>query len=103
MQSTTPAKPVVFLSGEIKTPPFGTSARQDAGNALRRLQEGDSLSLPLSRPMPSIGRRCHELRIADATQAVTWRIVYRIDADAILVAAAFAKKTEQTPEREIDN
>ncbi len=91
------------MSGEIKTPPFGTSARQDAGNALRRLQEGDSLSLPLSRPMPSIGRRCHELRIADATQAVTWRIVYRIDADAILVAAVFAKKTEQTPKREIDN
>ena len=83
MQSTTPAKPVVFLSGEIKTPPFGTSARQDAGNALRRLQEGDSLSLP--------------------PQAVTWRIVYRIDADAILVAAVFAKKTEQTPKREIDN
>ena len=103
MQSTMPAKPVIFLSGEIKTPPFGASARQDAGNALRRLQEGDSLSLPLSRPMPSIGRRCHELRIADATQAVTWRIVYRIDADAILVAAVFAKKTEQTPKREIDN
>ena len=68
MQSTTPAKPVVFLSGEIKTPPFGTSARQDAGNALRRLQEGDSLSLPLSRPMPSIGRRCHELRIAETDE-----------------------------------
>lgn len=49
MQNTTPAKPVIFLSGEIKTPPFGASARQDAGNALRRLQEGDSLSLPLSR------------------------------------------------------
>ena len=87
MQNTTPAKPVIFLSGEIKTPPFGASARQDAGNALRRLQEGDSLSLPLSRPMPSIGRRCHELRIADA----------------VLVAAVFAKKTEQTPIREIDN
>ncbi len=41
-------------------------------------------------------------RFASA-QAVTWRIVYRIDADAILVTAVFAKKTEQTPKREIDN
>ena len=36
MQNPTPAKPVIFLSGEIKTPPFGASARQDAGNAFRR-------------------------------------------------------------------
>ena len=36
MQNTTPAKPVIFLSGEIKTPPFGASARPDAGKALRR-------------------------------------------------------------------
>ena len=53
--------------------------------------------------MPSIGRRCHELRIPDAEQAVIWRLVYRIDPDAILVAAVFSKKSQQTPRREIDN
>jgi phage-related protein len=62
---------------------------------LRRLQRGDSLGLPQSRPMPSIGRRCQELRIPD--EDATWRIVYRIDADAIVVAEVFAKKTQATP------
>jgi phage-related protein len=45
--------------------------------------------------MPSIGRRCHELRIADQTAA--WRIVYRTDPDAIVIVDVFAKKSQQTP------
>jgi phage-related protein len=45
--------------------------------------------------MPSIGKHCHELRIPDAGR--TWRIVYRIDADAIVIAAVFAKKQQSTP------
>lgn len=63
--------------------------------ALRRLQRGDSLSMPLSRPMPSIGARCHELRIRD--RDANWRILYRIDTDAIVVVAVFAKATRATP------
>lgn len=51
--------------------------------------------MPHSRPMPSIGRRCHELRIQDADK--TWRIIYRLDADAIVIGAVFEKKTTQTP------
>jgi hypothetical protein len=31
-------KPLVWLSGEIKTPPFGPEARFEAGFLLRRLQ-----------------------------------------------------------------
>lgn len=50
--------------------------------------------------MPAIGSRCHELRIQD--QDVTWRIMYRIDADAIIIAAVFTKKTSATPQRVID-
>ncbi len=96
-------KPIRFLHGEIKSPPFGAKARYDAGDGLRRVQEGESLTLPLSRPMPSIGPRCHELRVDDAEARVTWRIVYRADDDAVLVAAVFEKKTEKTPKREIDN
>ena len=88
-------KPLVWLHGEIKTPPFSAEARLEAGVLLRRLQPGERLSLPASRPMPVIGRRCHELRIVDADQ--TWRIVYRTDADAVIIAEVFSKKTATTP------
>jgi phage-related protein len=62
---------------------------------LRELQRGQSLAMPASRAMPSIGSRCHELRVRD--EGVTWRIIYRVDADAIVILEVFAKKTEQTP------
>ncbi len=88
-------KPLVWLHGEVKTPPFSEAARIEAGYLLRRLQRGDSLRMPLSRPMPIIGPRCHELRISDAE--ATWRIIYRIDADAIVVVEVFSKKTAATP------
>jgi hypothetical protein len=58
-------KPLVWLSGEVKTPPFSQAARLEVGYLLRALQRGDKLSMPLFRPMPSIGPRCHELRIVD--------------------------------------
>ncbi len=70
-------------------------ARREAGFLLRMLQQGEKLSLPHSRPMPMIGRRCYELRIVD--QNKTWRIIHRLDDDAVLVAEVFAKKTRRTP------
>ena len=45
-------KSLVWLYGEIKTPPFSDNARIEAGFLLRRLQRGDKLSMPQSRPMP---------------------------------------------------
>jgi phage-related protein len=77
-------KPLVWMHGEVKTPPF---------SKLARLQ-------PHSRPMPSIGRRCHELRVSD--DKVSWRIVYRIDEDAIVILEVFSKKTGKTPKSIID-
>ena len=62
---------------------------------LRQLQRGESLRLPHSRPMPSIGPRCHELRVRAEDQH--WRIVYRLDTDAIVIVAVFSKTTPQTP------
>jgi phage-related protein len=94
-------KPIGWLHGEIKTPPFSLQARIEAGYLLRRLQMGEKLSLPQSRPMPAIGKRCHELRIVDETK--TWRIVYRIDNNAILVIEIFEKKTQKTPNEVIQN
>ena len=88
-------KPLVWLRGEVKTPPFSMEGRIEAGFLLRRLQRGESLGMPQSRPMPAIGPGCHELRVRDA--AHSWRLVYRADKDAIVIAEVFDKKTRQTP------
>jgi phage-related protein len=93
-------KPLVWLHGAVKTPPFTTEARIEAGVLLRRLQLGESIALPHSRPMPSIGGACHELRIQDETK--TWRIIYHVDADAIVILEVFSKTTRQTPKTVID-
>lgn len=93
-------KPLAWLHGQIKTPPFSTAARIEAGFSLRLLQRGVKLDMPQSRPMPSIGPACHELRIRDENSI--WRIVYRIDVDAIVIAEVFSKKTSRTPKRVIE-
>ena len=72
MGKTETGKPLVWLKGEVKTPPFSAQARIEAGPSPRLVQRGDMMTLPHSRPMPSIGVRCHELRINDA--AGTFRI-----------------------------
>jgi len=94
-------KPLAWLRGEIKTPPFSAEARIEAGFLLRRLQQGDKLALPHSRPMPALGPRCYELRIRDRDQF--WRIVYRIDPDAIVILDIFSKKTAATPKSVIED
>jgi len=93
-------KPLVWLEGEIKTPPFSQAARLAAGYWLRKLQRREILGMPHSRPMPSIGSRCHELRIND--ESATWRIVYRLDADAIVILEVFSKKSRATAKAVID-
>jgi phage-related protein len=94
-------KPLVWIEGEIKTPPFSAEARIEAGILLRRLQQGEHLGLPHSRPMPDIGARCHELRIRDESK--TWRIFYYVAADAIVILAVHPKTTRKTPLVIIEN
>lgn len=96
----TGTKALMILHGELKTPPISRNARVEAGFLLRLLQDGETLSMPQSRPMPSIGNRCHELRINDVDS--TWRIIYRIDTDAIIILEIFSKKTNKTPKKVID-
>ena len=93
-------KPLVWLHGEVKSPPLSKDARIEAGYLLRRLQKGEALSLPHSRPMSTIGRRCHELRIVD--KDATWRVVYRTDPDAVIIAEVFSKKSTRTPKSVIE-
>jgi phage-related protein len=83
-------KPLAWLHGEIKTPPLSEEARLEAGYLLRLLQRGESIGMPHSKPMPTIGPRCHELRIQDKQQ------------NAIVLADVFSKKTGKTPKSTIE-
>ena len=96
------AKPLRWIVGTLTTPPLGHEARLEAGTLLRRLQQGELIPMPWSRPMPRIGGAVHELRVADRESRRTWRIVYRIDHDEIVVIHRFAKSTQATPNRVID-
>jgi phage-related protein len=93
-------KRLIWLGGAVKTPPFSEQARHWTGRLLRKVQRGNMLSLPVSRPMPTVGERCHELRVPDDT--TDWRIIYRIDPNAVLVAEVFAKTTRATPRHVIE-
>lgn len=89
-------KVLLWLNNEIKTPPLSSEARIETGGLLRRLQRGEGIALPHSRPMPRIGQGCHELRVPDANK--TWRIIYHLDADALVILGIFAKTTTKTPD-----
>lgn len=95
-----PTKPLVWLHGEVKTPPFSAEGRQEAGMLLRLLQNGESLSMPQAEPLPDVGARCGALRIRDAEH--NRRIMYRIDSDAILVLDVYPKKTRKIPDEVIE-
>ncbi len=92
-------RPIVWLRGEVRTPPFSAQARHHVGRSLSELQRGVMLTMPTSRPMAIIGPRVHELRVSDG--GVAWRIIYRLDADAVVIADVFQKKTMTTPRRVI--
>ena len=93
-------KRLVFFHTEIKTPPVSEAARGEIGFHLRDVQRGESLSMPISRPMPSIGKNVHELRVNDSIK--TWRVIYQIRTESVCVIAIFAKKTQTTPQQVID-
>ncbi|MDA1052692.1 MAG: type II toxin-antitoxin system RelE/ParE family toxin [Planctomycetota bacterium] len=86
-------KPVLWLYGEVKTPPFTPEGRQEAGMLLRLLQESERLGMPQAEPLPDVGARCGALRVRDAGH--NWRIMYRIDSDAVLVIDVYPKKTQK--------
>jgi phage-related protein len=93
-------KPLVWLHGEIKTPPFTSEGRQEAGMLLRLHQPRVQLGMPQAELLPDVGKRCGALRVRDAGH--NWRIMYRIDADAILILEIYAKKTQKIPDEVIE-
>lgn len=93
-------KPLAWLADEIKTPPLSREGRKRAGRLLRIVQGGETPAFPSDRPMPTIGPGVRELRFDDHPRS--WRIVYRADADVVLVVAVFEKRDQKTPKRVID-
>jgi phage-related protein len=93
-------KPLIWLNGEVKSPPFLEDSRIKAGTNLRLLQEGCSLALPISRHLPDIGRNCYELRIREAQHF--WRIVYHLDTDAVVILEVYGKDTNKMPRHVLD-
>lgn len=80
---------------------FPDDVRGELADALARLNEGHTLSMPLSRPMPSIGKNVHELRFRD--RAGVYRVIYVfVGGGTIYLIHAFMKKTQSTPKQNID-
>ena len=87
-------KALIFIRGEEP------DIRKQIGEALRDLQKGISLGLPLSRPMPTVAAGTHELRVRGKTTAI--RVFYFVKwPEAIVVFHAFQKKTQKTPIRQL--
>lgn len=80
---------------------FPREIRRSLGKALRELQTGEKLGMPLSRPMSAVGIGVSELRIKDSSGA--FRVFYLTKSiRGILVFHAFRKKSQKTPLREIE-
>ena len=90
----------LVLFAKIQTPPMSRAVRREAGFLLRQVQDGEQLGFRASRPMPTIGKRCLELRVAE--RGVTWRIIIHVASDEIVVLDVFKKKTKRTPQSVID-
>ena len=91
-------KPVRWIAERVKSPPFSDAARAEVGRLLGMLQQGLYVGMPASRPLTSVGPRCHELRIRD--DRIQWRLVYRLDRNSVLVARVFAKKSKAQQQQE---
>ena len=89
------SKPIRWLADEVTAPPFAARVALDVAALLKKVAVGGMLLMPHSRPMPSIGHRCYELRVNDGNRS--WRIVYHISVDTVVVLDVFAKKTRATP------
>ena len=85
--------------GVIKS--FPVSVKKDLGYLLYRLQAGETLTMPHSRSMRFVGKGCFELRVKGDDG--TYRVFYILKMEnKILVFHAFKKKTQKTPQHEIE-
>lgn len=80
---------------------FPEEIRADLLDLLAQLDAGIKLSMPISRPMPSIGKGVHELRLKDASGI--YRIIYVfVSQNNIWIIHGFKKTTMQTSKQDIE-
>jgi phage-related protein len=93
-------KPIVFLGDSLRqVRAFPEDARRTVGHELRDVQFGDDPSD--WKPMPSVGPGVREIRIREASGA--FRVIYVAQLEAaIYVLHAFQKKTQKTPQHDLD-
>ena len=79
---------------------FPDEIKKEIGYHLYQMQKGMILSMPHSKPMPSIASGCYELRISG--KDILYRVLYYLKIkDFILVFHAFNKKTQKTSYKDI--
>lgn len=77
------------------------NTKQNLADLISLLASGESLGMPVSRPMPSVTHGTHELRIKD--RSGQYRVFYFTkDKDAVLFFHMFKKKSQTTPQNEIE-
>ncbi len=75
--------------------------RRQLSEIFTLLADGESLGMPLSRPMPVIRHGVHELRVKD--RSGQYRVFYYTKKnDTVLIFHFFKKKTQETPLQEIE-
>lgn len=78
-----------------------TETKKEIGSLLLMLQNGEILQQPQSKPMKVIHSAAYELRIKDSKGA--YRVIYVLAIQGkILIPHAFTKKTQKTPQKEIE-
>lgn len=93
-------KQILFLGDSLdRLRDFPDDARSDAGHQLNEVQNGND---PDDwKPMKTVGPSVREIRIREDSGA--FRIIYLATLpDAVLVLHAFQKKTQATPQRDIE-
>ena len=75
--------------------------KREIGTLLMMLQSGIKLGEPQSKPMKIIHKNAFEIRVKDKKGA--YRVIYVLNVgDKILIPHAFSKKTQKTPQKEIE-
>ncbi|NLF25363.1 MAG: type II toxin-antitoxin system RelE/ParE family toxin [Deltaproteobacteria bacterium] len=75
--------------------------RKELGEAIRSLQRGLNLGMPLSRPMPTVGVGASELRVRDRS-GIYRSFYYTKSRRGVLIFHAFVKKNQKTTKRDIE-
>lgn len=79
---------------------FPEQIKKELGLLIYRLQLGESLPMPQSRPMSSLGIGCHELRVT-GEDGIYRAFYYLKIKDKILIFHAFKKSTQKTASRDV--